>query len=107
MFHRFVKHSILIENAIFYILCNLGEILINNTTGAHIHMSDFGISDLPCRQAHGETGSIKVTVAVCLPQPIKIRFLCSGNTVAFFFLAVTKTIEDQQHCRFPCHDLTS
>ncbi|MNZ99418.1 hypothetical protein D3C78_1187410 [compost metagenome] len=49
--HRACQHRVLEELAVANGLGDAGEVLVDDTAGAQVHVTDFGVAHLPVRQA--------------------------------------------------------
>ena len=92
MIHTFVEHGVFKENAVVDVFGNAGQILIDDASGAHVHMTHFGVADLPCGETDGKAGSIEVSVAMVIPQAVEVGLFRRGNAVALHRLTVAETI---------------
>ncbi|MNN88113.1 hypothetical protein D3C81_2057580 [compost metagenome] len=55
--HRAAQSRVLEELTITDGLGHAGEVLVDHTPGAQVHVADFGVAHLPIRQAHVHAGA--------------------------------------------------
>ena len=92
MIHAFVEHGVFKENAVVDVFGDAGQILIDDAAGAHVHMTHFGVADLPFGETDGKAGSVEIAVAMMIPQAVEVGLLSRGNAVALHRLTVAETI---------------
>ena len=90
------KQSLILEEiAILDCLCNSGQILINNTAGTDVHMSNLRVSHLSIRKTNSKSGSSAFNKRALLHQFIHYRSICHRNRITL--CAVIETITVKYH----------
>ncbi len=97
------KRRVLKEIPILDCLCNLGKILIYDTTCAHVQMSHLGISHLPVRKPDCKAAGISFYERALGHQLVHDRSLALQNGISFCLLIQPITIQNHQHCWFLVH----
>ena len=81
------KRFILKEIPILNRFCNLGQILINNTSCAHVQMSYLGVSHLAVRKSYCHAAGISSHKRALSHQPVHDRCGCFCHCVAVFVIS--------------------
>ena len=79
-----VQRNIIEKDAVFNGLCNLGQFLVNNTSGTDVQMADFGVAHLAFRKAHSKAAGIDSHRRVFSKNSVQFgRFRC-GDGISVF-----------------------
>src|SRR5690606_301071 len=79
---RLVEYGVIVQFALLDGLVDLYKILVNNATGADIHVTDFRVSHLPFGKPHGKTGGQQTTMWIFVIKTVdegRVRLVNSGN----------------------------
>ena len=88
-------------------LRDAGEILVDQTTRAQMHVAYFGVAHLLIGQADSQARTFKQTMRTFRQHTIPLRGIRGFDRVEFEVIAVAPAIEDYEQCgMFECrHDL--
>ena len=105
--HRGFQRGILKEIAVLNGFCDLDKLLIDNSAGAHIGMTDLGIAHLTVRQTDIESGSADDIVRVLRKIAVEIRGFRCLDRVAVVARIDSEAVHDQQCNRCFAHNYIS
>ena len=85
---------ILLELTIFDGFGNTGQILINHTASAQIHVAHFTVTHLAIRQTNVFTGAGDQCVRIIGPQTVDVGGVGSEDSIGISFFTVAPAIEN-------------
>ena len=97
LLHRREQGFIFKEAAVFDILRDAGQILVDDPAGAHVHVADFRIAHLAVRKAHMQAARLPLYEGIVFHETVQDRGLRRLHGVALYLLGQAETVHDHQH----------
>ena len=88
------------EGAFFNFHIETGQVLIDDTTGAQVDVTHFGVPHLTVRQANFQAGCIDQGMRTFGPQGVHYRRFSAVNGVILLVFAIAVAIQNHQYHRF-------
>ena len=102
-----LKHCFVLEEiAILDCLCDRCQILINNSSGANIHMTNLRVTHLSVWKSNCKSGSISSYIWTLCHQLIHHRCVCHVNCITFCLVCNAIAIKYHQYNWFLTHCLS-
>ena len=98
--YRAGQHRVREEGTLFDFNIETGQVLVDDTTGAQVNVTHFGVTHLTIRQANFEARRVNQGMRTFCPQRIHDGSFCSENSVILLLFAVAVAIQDHQYHRF-------
>ncbi|MNP05238.1 hypothetical protein D3C76_971840 [compost metagenome] len=90
------QHRILEELAVADRLGHAGEVLVDDTAGAEVHVADLGVAHLAVGQADVHAGAGDQAVRLAGQQAVPIGLLRGIDGVVFRGVAMAEAVQDDQ-----------
>ena len=98
--HRTTQHRVGEEGAFFDFNIQTRQILIDDTPGPQVDVTDFRVTHLTVRQTHFQAGCVNQSVGTFRPQRIHDRGFSVENGVILLIFTVAIAIQNHQYHRF-------
>ena len=103
IFHSPEENLILKEVSVLNLLADPGKILVNDSSGAHIQMSDLGVAHLSLRQADIMAARLSLHKGVFLHQPVHNRLVRQRDRIMVSARVQAVSIKNHQNGGFSAH----
>ena len=95
--HRLQQNFILKEVAVLDRLGDPCQILIDDTAGSHVKVSDLRVSHLPVRETDIQPAGLSLHKRILLHQAVHHRFVCLSDRVMVFSRIQSISVKDHQY----------
>ena len=92
--HALQQRRIPEEISVLNALGNARQFLVDDPSGTHVQMADFGIAHLSVRQSDRQSGGISLNKGTLLHQPVKIRCIRQSNRIVLSFFTESESVHD-------------
>ena len=103
IFHRPEENFVPEEISVLDLLADPGQVLINDSSRAHIQVSDLGVAHLSLRQADIMAARLSRYKRTLFHQPVHDRFVRQGDCIMVCARIQAISIENHQNGRFFTH----